>query len=133
MKNAVMSLSAASENKVRRGSLDLALGYCTLYPVRMDRIVHKFGKFMKNCTGLSLFDGAAVYSIGSKLQTGGLVIYDEVHSRTNETRWKGLGMLGHSLFLLCFVESGSELRLYAVRKAAPKEKEYYSRRNGWRR
>jgi uncharacterized DUF497 family protein/uncharacterized protein (DUF4415 family) len=54
-----------------------------------------------------------------------VLMYDEAHSQTNETRWKGLGMLGHSLFLLCFVESGGELRLYAVRKAVQKEKEYY--------
>jgi uncharacterized DUF497 family protein len=52
-------------------------------------------------------------------------MYDDAHSQANETRWKGLGILGHSLFLLCFVESGDELRLYSARKAAPKEKQKY--------
>jgi uncharacterized DUF497 family protein len=51
-----------------------------------------------------------------------VLMYDDTHPQTNETGWKGLGILGHSLFLLCFVESGGELRLYAVRKATPKER-----------
>jgi uncharacterized DUF497 family protein len=54
-----------------------------------------------------------------------VLMYDDAHSQTNETGWKGLGMLDHSLFLLCFVESGDELRLYLVWKATPKEKRYY--------
>jgi uncharacterized DUF497 family protein len=54
-----------------------------------------------------------------------VLMYDEAHSQANETRWKGLGMLDQSLFLLCFVESGDELRLYSARKAAPKEKQKY--------
>ncbi|MDR1786541.1 MAG: BrnT family toxin [Spirochaetaceae bacterium] len=54
------------------------------------------------------------------------ILYDENHSSLDETRWMGLGMVNHSLFALCFVERGDELRLYSARKAVPKEKRLYN-------
>ncbi|GAB6390666.1 MAG: BrnT family toxin [Treponematales bacterium] len=51
-----------------------------------------------------------------------VLLYDEDNSSLEETRWKGLGTLGDSLLLLCFVERGNELRIYSARKATPKER-----------
>jgi uncharacterized DUF497 family protein len=46
--------------------------------------------------------------------------YDEDHSSLEETRWKGLGVIGDSLLLMvCFIESDDELRIYSAREAAP--------------
>jgi len=56
-----------------------------------------------------------------------IISYDETHSNSEETRWKGIGALGNEILLtVIFTEcAGSELRLISARKASKKEKEDY--------
>ena len=57
-----------------------------------------------------------------------VIRHDVAHSDTQETRWKGIGMLASKLLLaVIFAEdSDNQIRLISARKAIKKEKEDYS-------
>jgi len=56
-----------------------------------------------------------------------IIRYDEVHSTLEETRWKGIGVLGNDLLLAIVFSEGKEnvVRLISAREASKKEKEDY--------
>jgi uncharacterized DUF497 family protein len=56
-----------------------------------------------------------------------VVVYDEAHSSLEETRWKGIGLLGNALLLsVIFTEEEvNKINLISAREASPKEKENY--------
>ena len=56
-----------------------------------------------------------------------VVRYDDAHSSRNETRWKGIGVLGNDILLAVIFSEyrNDELRLISARKASKKEKENY--------
>ena len=61
-----------------------------------------------------------------------VIRYDELHSSLEETRWKGIGVLGNDILLsVIFTEVGeNELWLISAREASDKEKEDYSENIG---
>jgi uncharacterized DUF497 family protein len=61
-----------------------------------------------------------------------IIRYDEAHSTLEESRWKGIGVIGNDLLLsVIFVEvKGNEIRLISAREASKKEKENYSENIG---
>jgi len=56
-----------------------------------------------------------------------VVRYDDEHSTLEETRWKGIGVLGNTILLsVIFSEIGeNEIHLISAREASKKEKEDY--------
>ena len=73
--------------------------------------------------GLSLQEAAPVF-----LDPYLVVMNDEVHSTMEETRWKGIGVLGNELLLAIIFteEKENAVRLISAREATKKEKEDYS-------
>jgi uncharacterized DUF497 family protein len=72
--------------------------------------------------GLSFLEAAPVF-----LDPYLVIRYDEAHSASEETRWKGIGLLGNRLLLsVIFTEEQSnKIRLISAREASFKEKEDY--------
>jgi len=71
--------------------------------------------------GLSLQEAVPVF-----LDPYLIIRHDEAHSSMEETRWKGIGMLGNELLLaVIFTEDENEVRFISARKAIKKEKEDY--------
>ena len=56
-----------------------------------------------------------------------VIRYDEAHSTLEESRWKGIGVIGNELLMsVIFAEvKGNEIQLISARKASKKEKENY--------
>ena len=56
-----------------------------------------------------------------------VIVYDEIHSSHEETRWKGIGILENQLlFSIVFTESQNDMiRIISVREASIKEKGDY--------
>ena len=77
--------------------------------------------------GLSLREAVPVF-----LDPYLVVRHDEKHSTLEETRWKGIGVLGNVLLLaVIFSEiSEHEIRLISAREATKKEKGDYSENIG---
>jgi uncharacterized DUF497 family protein len=72
--------------------------------------------------GLTLLEAAPVF-----LDPFFVTAYDDAHSSLEESRWKGIGLLGNALLLsVIFVEKQSHIiHLISARQASPKEKEDY--------
>ena len=72
--------------------------------------------------GLSLQEAVLVF-----LDPYLVVRHDDAHSTLEETRWKGIGVLGNDILLaVVFSEmSENEIRLISAREASKKEKEDY--------
>jgi uncharacterized DUF497 family protein len=72
--------------------------------------------------GLSFQEAAPVF-----LDPYLVIRHDDAHSAMEETRWKGIGILGNDLLLaVIFVEDENEVRFISAREASKKEKEDYS-------
>ena len=73
--------------------------------------------------GLSFREAVAVF-----LDPYLVIQHDEAHSTIEETRWKGIGVLGNDILLsIIFTEEKENIvRLISAREATKKEKEYYS-------
>jgi uncharacterized DUF497 family protein len=56
-----------------------------------------------------------------------VVVYDDAHSSLEESRWKGIGLLGNALLLsVIFTEKKDNIvHFISARQASPKEKEDY--------
>ena len=56
-----------------------------------------------------------------------IIRHDEVHSTPEETRWKGIGVLGNDLLLAIIFseEKDNVVRLISAREASKREKEDY--------
>jgi uncharacterized DUF497 family protein len=56
-----------------------------------------------------------------------VTVYDEAHSSLEESRWKGIGLLGNALLLsVIFIEKKNNIiHLISARQASLKEKEDY--------
>jgi uncharacterized DUF497 family protein len=72
--------------------------------------------------GLALPEAAPVF-----LDPYIVVVYDGAHSSLDETRWKGIGLLGNALLVsVVFIEeTDNKIHLISAREASPKEKESY--------
>ena len=73
--------------------------------------------------GLTLQEAAPVF-----LDPFLVIRHDKAHSTVEETRWKGIGVLGND-FLLAIIfteEKENAIRLISAREATKKEKEDYS-------
>ena len=72
--------------------------------------------------GLSFQEAALVF-----LDPYLVIRYDEAHSTQDESRWKGIGVIGSDLLLsVIFTEvKGKEVRLISAREASKNEKEKY--------